>query len=88
MHISENSLSNTQNYEQALQTAISLASYKAVKDGKAKDVIEIEEDHFKAVVAMSSKFKTYMERITNKDESQRARARQERFDGPESRLTA
>ncbi|KAL8734032.1 MAG: hypothetical protein Q9166_001793 [cf. Caloplaca sp. 2 TL-2023] len=77
---------NGREIRNALQTAISLASYKAQKDGLTKDVVEVEEDHFKSVVAMSGKFKDYMERIYNKDEAQRARGRFERDDGPQSRL--
>ncbi|KAL8687493.1 MAG: hypothetical protein Q9218_006349 [Villophora microphyllina] len=77
---------NGREIRNALQTAISLANYKAVKDGQTKDIIEVEEEHFKSVVAMSGKFKTYMEKIYNKDETGRARGRFERYDGPESRL--
>ena len=78
---------NGREIRNALQTAISLASYKAVKGGQAADMIEIEEEHFKSVVDMSKKFKTYMSSITGKEEGERARARQERADPRQSTLT-
>lgn len=78
---------NGREIRNALQTAISLASYKAVKDGQAANIVEIEEEHFKTVVNMSKKFKTYINSITSKEEGERARARQERADPRHSTLT-
>ena len=78
---------NGREIRNALQTAISLANYKAVKDGRPANMVEIEEEHFKSVVDMSKKFKTYMSSITGKEEGERARARQERADPHQSTLT-
>ena len=60
-----------------MQTAISLAAYKASKDGRGP--IEIEKEDIEKVVNMSRKFKDYMERITEHDEDGRAAMR---FDRP------
>ena len=78
---------NGREIRNALQTAISLANYKAVKDGQVANIVEIEEDHFKSVVDMSKKFKTYINSITGKKEDDRARARIERANPPQSTLT-
>lgn len=78
---------NGREIRNALQTAISLASYKALKEGHHTDLIEIEEEHFKTVVDMSRKFKKYMSSITGKEEGERARARLERADPRQSMLT-
>lgn len=72
---------NGREIRNALQTAISLASYKAPKEGKPLDsVIEVEEDHFRSVVQMSKKFKKYLTDVSNKDEKERARQRYDRND--------
>ena len=78
---------NGREIRNALQTAISLANYKAVKDGQVANIVEIEEEHFKSVVDMSKKFKTYMNSITGKEEDARASARMERADPRQSTLT-
>ena len=72
---------NGREIRNALQTAISLASYKGLQEGKkVEETIEVEEDHFRSVVTMSQKFKNYMQNISGKDEDGRARARQDRPD--------
>ena len=73
---------NGREIRNALQTAISLATYKALQDRKGVDqMIDVEVDHFKSVVRMSKKFKVYVNSITRKGESERARARFDRNDG-------
>ena len=70
---------NGREIRNALQTAISLATYKAVQLGQSSnDVVEVEEDHFRSVVSMSQKFKQHIGSITGQDEDQRARARMDR----------
>ena len=78
---------NGREIRNALQTAISLANYKAVKDGESTDTVEIQVDHFKSVVAMSKKFKEYMNSISGKEEDARAKARQDRAYPHHSALT-
>ncbi|KAL8792172.1 MAG: hypothetical protein Q9195_005268 [Heterodermia aff. obscurata] len=78
---------NGREIRNALQTAISLANYKAVKEGSTSNVVEIEEEHFRSVVDMSRKFKLYMTSITGKDEFERAGARLERPPPSQSSLT-
>lgn len=70
---------NGREIRNALQTAISLATYKAFKEGEGPDkTIEVEEEHFRSVVTMSRKFKSYMKSISGKEEEDRAKARMER----------
>ena len=70
---------NGREIRNALQTAISLATYKAQKDGKNRDgVIVVKTEHFQKVVDMSRKFKDYLQAITKKDEEARAAARNDR----------
>ena len=78
---------NGREIRNALQTAISLANYKAVMDGQAANIVVIQEEHFVSVVNMSKKFKVYMNSITGREEGERARARVERADPPQSTLT-
>ena len=78
---------NGREIRNALQTAISLASYKTLKDGQNTDFVEIEREHFVSVVEMSRKFKTYMSSITGKEEDERAKARQDRAYPRQSILT-
>lgn len=78
---------NGREIRNALQTAISLANYKAVKEGKATNLIVIDEAHFKSVVDMSKKFKVYMNSITGRDEAERAQGRFERANPRQSTLT-
>ena len=78
---------NGREIRNALQTAISLANYKAVKEGQSTNIVEIQEDHFKSVVAMSKKFKSYMKSISGKEEGERARARLDRADKQLGTLT-
>ena len=78
---------NGREIRNALQTAISLASYKALKDGQTTNVVYIEMEHFVSVVEMSRKFKAYMSSITGKEEGERARARLERADPKQSAHT-
>ena len=62
-----------------MQTALSLATYKAHIEGKNRDgVIVVKPEHFMQVVDMSRKFKKYLDLITKKDEKARAAARYER----------
>ena len=78
---------NGREIRNALQTAISLASYKAWKEsGGTSNVVDVEEEHFKSVVQTSRKFKVYMNGITGKEESERAMARHERNDTYQSGL--
>ena len=75
----ENLKWNGREIRNALQTAISLASYKALQVGKSTDEsVEVEEEHFQSVVSMSRKFKEYVRDITGKEEYERAKARLER----------
>ena len=70
---------NGREIRNALQTAISLARYRAHREGKeAGELIEVEEDHFRRVVDMSRKFKDHLQAITKKDEEARAAARMDR----------
>ena len=72
---------NGREMRNALQTAITLAVYRATKSGKpVGSVVEVEEDHFKNVVQISKNFKEYMRSITGKDEESRAQARHDRSD--------
>ena len=76
---------NGREIRNALQTAVSLASYKAIQEkpqGKesTEETIYVEEDHFRSVVSMSQKFKKYMSDISGRDEEGRAKARMERSD--------
>ena len=78
---------NGREIRNALQTAISLASYKASKEsGETSNVVDVEEEHFKSVVQMSRKFKDYMNGITGKEEGERAKARYDRNDTHQSEL--
>ena len=66
---------NGREIRNALQTAISLAGYKAVEAGvNAPDAtIDVQEEHFKSVVRMSKSFKDYMDSIDGQDEGRRAK---------------
>ena len=62
-----------------MQTAISLAAYKASKEARDKGgLIEVEKEDIEKVVNVSRKFKDYMERITKHDEDGRAAMRYDR----------
>lgn len=70
---------NGREIRNALQTAISLASYKAFQEGKSsKDPVKVEQEHFRSVVSMSRKFKEYMRGISGMEEDERAKARKDR----------
>ncbi|KAL9606931.1 MAG: hypothetical protein Q9167_008104 [Letrouitia subvulpina] len=70
---------NGREIRNTLQTAISLASYKALEAGQSPDdPVEVEEDHFRKAVSMSRKFRVYMKSITGLGEDARAKARSER----------
>ena len=76
---------NGREIRNALQTAILLAGYQALQDQSRKDnVVEVEEEHFKSVVSMSRKFKTYMKNISGLEEDERAKARMERVNPQKS----
>ena len=79
---------NGREMRNALQSAISLASYKALKEGRsATETVEVEKEQFKSVVTMSQKFKNYMNSISGKEEDERAKARFERNNPNQSILT-
>ena len=70
---------NGREIRNALQTAISLATYKALRESKgSEEVVDVEEEHFRSVVSMSRKFRTYMKDISGLEEDERARSRMER----------
>lgn len=70
---------NGREIRNALQTAIHLASYKGLMNGdRADETVDVGVEHFESVVAMSLKFKDYMQAITGQDEDERAKARSER----------
>ena len=73
---------NGREIRNALQTAITLATYKTSKDPRKKegDVIEVEEEHFKSVVRMSQSFRNYMDSITGLHEDERAKRAWDRND--------
>ena len=73
---------NGREIRNALQTAITLATYKTSKDPRKKkgDVIEVEEEHFKSVVRMSQSFRNYMGSITGLPEVERAKRTFDRND--------
>ncbi|KAM0563591.1 hypothetical protein ACHAPJ_001315 [Fusarium lateritium] len=62
----------------AFQTAVSLAEYDAEKDDDGK--ILVNDDHFRAVIELSSDFKEYLDELHKKDEAQRAAFKHERYD--------
>lgn len=63
---------------EAFQTAVSLAEFDAEKDEDGK--ILVTEEHFQAVMALSSDFKEYLDELHKKDEAQRAAFKHERYD--------
>ena len=73
---------NGREIRNALQTAITLATYKASKESrrKAGDVVEVTEEHFQSVVRMSQSFRNYMDSIQNLSEAERARRALDRND--------
>ena len=73
---------NGREIRNALQTAITLATYKASKDPrrKADEVVEVTKDHFRSVVGMSQSFRKYMDSIQNLSEAERARRALDRND--------
>lgn len=64
----------------AFQTAVSLAEYEAIPDPNVEGAIQVTEEHFKAVVELSQDFKEYLDELHDKNEADRAAARQERLD--------
>ncbi|KAM5360948.1 hypothetical protein ACJZ2D_013402 [Fusarium nematophilum] len=70
---------NGREIRNAFQTAVSLAEYDAEKDDDSK--ILVNDDHFRAVVELSSDFKDYLDTLHKKDEAQRAAFKHERYDG-------
>ena len=76
---------NGREIRNALQTAINLAGYQTLQENKSGGkVVEVEEEHFKSVVSMSRKFKTYMKNISGLEEDERAKARMERINPQKS----
>ena len=73
---------NGREIRNALQTAITLATYKASKDPrrKADDVVEVTKEHFRSVVEMSQSFRKYMDSIQNLSEADGARRALDRND--------
>ncbi|KAL9040175.1 MAG: hypothetical protein Q9214_004591 [Letrouitia sp. 1 TL-2023] len=70
---------NGREIRNALQTAVSLASYEAFQEGKSSgDLVKVEQEHFRSVVSMSRKFKEYMRGISGMEEDERAKARKDR----------
>ena len=70
---------NGREIRNALHTAVSLATHRAMKDGKdSGQVVELEEEDFRKVANMSRKFKEYLYSITKRDEDGRAAAKYDR----------
>ncbi|KAF4954068.1 hypothetical protein FSARC_12235 [Fusarium sarcochroum] len=69
---------NGRDIRNAFQTAVSLAEYDAEKDDDGK--ILVNDDHFRAVMELSSDFKVYLNELHKKDEAQRAALKHERYD--------
>ncbi|KAI9684979.1 MAG: hypothetical protein M1820_010859, partial [Bogoriella megaspora] len=73
---------NGREIRNALQTAISLARYKASQDANDinDDVIDVDVEHFKNVVRMSKSFRGYMDSISSLTEDERAKMAWDRND--------
>ncbi|KAF4465891.1 ATPase [Fusarium albosuccineum] len=69
---------NGRDIRNAFQTAVSLAEYDAEKDDDGK--VLVTDDHFRAVVELSSDFRKYLDTLHKKDEAQRAAFKHERYD--------
>ncbi|KAJ3546083.1 hypothetical protein NM208_g2189 [Fusarium decemcellulare] len=69
---------NGRDIRNAFQTAVSLAEYDAEKGDDGK--VLVNDDHFRAVVELSSDFRKYLDTLHKKDEAQRAAFKHERYD--------
>ncbi|KAH6977600.1 hypothetical protein BKA56DRAFT_588492 [Ilyonectria sp. MPI-CAGE-AT-0026] len=69
---------NGRDIRNAFQTAVSLAEYDAEKDDDGK--VLVNDDHFRAVLELSSDFKKYLNTLHKKNEAQRAAFKHERYD--------
>ncbi|KAI9655727.1 MAG: hypothetical protein M1821_005162 [Bathelium mastoideum] len=73
---------NGREIRNALQTAISLARYRASREagGTDDEVVDVEVDHFKSVMRMSKSFRGYMDSISKLPEAERAKRAWDRND--------
>lgn len=69
---------NGREIRNALQTALTLAEYDNV--GENKDLVIIEEGHFRKVLGMADKFHKYVRSIRRENEAKRAQGRGDRND--------
>lgn len=69
---------NGREIRNALQTALTLAEYDNLEEGR--DLVIIEEGHFKKVLGMSDRFHKYVGSIRRENEAKRAQGRGDRND--------